>query len=917
MAQVQKKAATQYGTINIFQVILKEIDRFYDFDYAWDVNRVIRRFAVIDGRPKIVYGKWWGEEKWSDERQFWEVTWKWRYFDEDGKDVVPEDPTFLQRQVAREGWYPKTGGRTFWREDSKPPKNCWVYVFQSKSGCREPKLYDELFFDYQGLARRVGYEEWKRAKEVWERGSRSTAGGARPDETKRQISGDPKEFRRLELTKELFDKEWYPACYHFYLAPQQLPWGAIEEIMQDLPNRAVSFNDDFYTDIFLSYDPKTTAPKVPQPGVSSNLPKLAQAIDAGASLGRGVFVNHVMHLPNPVKEAERRAQDLADALQGRERILKEKERADQDKCLLARQIELVTQHDPQMRQRVRPKLDNYLEVNRVDRLLTIAEICARELVCWITRPERCSAPFWTKLIYSPPEVMTALGQKAVVKLAPRPPPDGIDRGEWPDSPLANPYTEAIRCYAHAPVETSEAVLQTIGAVMADLPKTAVGQSWLCDNLKSVLSLTEEELRRLVKEGGKKNPVYGGLELFYFLNDTPGKVSKDLAAGFHAIYAAAWERHHPNFVKFVEEYNQAQEATGKARLTVHPRAVNQVKALIGTFGALQKALDLSADIAKLREKVKAGEDQLEDWCRLSYDIAKTLDSAESIIATWMMVATGKRVRILNLSLPGAFGQAVSLFQGFVDYANSYEPAERTGGLIKIGGMVLELLATILVGRFGGNPWIAAIGLLAWAVQFAGETYRKELNQLVLFLKECEFGPRPRLGWPLVDQRRALEPILHNFIWELEWDDWRKVSDRARRGDEEAKDRMQRGFRPAVYLVIKPQYPHACLSTYWTWKVQVLVEIPGMGMKLKVSFTASRRGLEQRDTSTFPVKLRLKKDGLHYHVCEIDPASYPGTAAFESVTATGTVLLSVEGSLCQQETGSREPETKRVMVGLTVH
>jgi hypothetical protein len=894
MASSDRRAleSKTYPSLYEFRVVLKEIDRFYDFEYAREPNVTVRRVDVVDGKPRLVFGVWGqiGERVTDVAANEKRTTLGWRYHDEKGKEVHPQDVNVLHCDVERPNSGPGAGPRwcrTFHRADSTPiGADNWLYVFRSKPGCKDPQFYEELYFEKPGVFQHMSDAERERAKREWERGQ---ANPDRPDETPRVISSGASRKRDLSLPMEILEgSQRWRACYYFYLAPFQLPWDAVQQILRDLPGRAVSLDDDFYTDVFLTKRPDEVVPSrlmLDASLVTSGAPRIAQIIARGerADPGRDGYVCRILHLPNPLKEGLRRATDLDAALRNHEDALQGMAKA--PKYRLARAIELFTSKDDGLRKVVAKRLDEYHREgsDRIDRLWRVARSHARALVAWIGSAQRRSIPSWTVFRLAQPDVVRRDSRLD-------PPDDPAPIPVFRPEPGACAFSDAVRYYARAPSKVRDEIATIIATVHARLPDLPAGQEWLHGNLDAFLKLTEKDLAAQM-QGQSKPAARGGLDLVFVLswNKKWGKGATTALTGIHWAYATSWAEQNRDIVKLVDEINR--EVIPEAPVSVYPKALDVFKACAKTANGVREMLTLASDLRALEDH----RDDALAWLKASGSAAKVIDSVRGSLDGWRTAITGESITPPKISLYAVYGHAVTLAVELARLGDARDSGERAGQLANITGLAIGLGTCFTSG--GAS---VALNAVCWAFQFAGGKIKSTYSEPALYLYACEFGDSSRAplfgnspwaklkaehpgAWTIERQYLELEKLAYDF----------DCSIKVERGSGPARHPLE-GRPQVLTLVIKPRYPH-CLTADWVRSLDLTVRAPRAGARQVVS---SLGGSQAAANAPVAGGLRLHKD----HSLSIELTEYPdflpGRMPFqkpETLAIEGTVRLAVPSSM----------------------
>ncbi len=890
--------SAQHDPLYEFRVTLKEIDRFYDFEYARGSNVTVRRVDVVDGKPRIVFGVWRQVGKRTVDLAEEEVKTKvgWRYHDEMGDEIHPKDVNVLHCNIQR-SQSNRTEGRAFHRADSTPiGADNWLYVFRSKPGCKHAHLYEELYFEKSGVFQRMSDRERDRSRREWER---AASDPARPDETPRVLPGTARQETELWLPMEIVSTGARSrACYYFYLAAIQLPWDALEQILRDLPGRAVGHDDDFYTDAFLSRRPDQVVPSCAmlESSLAPDAPRIAQILARGARVDpkRDGSICRILHLPNPLKEGLRRASDLAAALKRHEDALQAK--ANDPEYRLARAIELFTKKDDGLRKIVAKKLDDYLYpegFDRIDRLWRAANSHARALVSWIGLAEQRSFASWVLLHLAQPDIVRTGRQLD-------PPEDPPQSPAWRWKSGYSAFSDAVRYYAQAATGDRERVATIIATVHARLPDLPAGQAYLRGNLDGFLKLTEKDLEAHLQGRGKTDSAYGGLDLVFAWNKKWGKGATTALTGIHWSYASAWAAKNDKLVELLDDINK--EVFPQAPLDVYPRALNTFKACAKTASGVREMLSLAVDLRKLRDH----RDDALGWFKASGSAAKAIGAARGATAAWTTAITQAEVNVPKISWYAIYGEAASLATGFVGLGDAHDSGERNGKAAEVAGMALALGAC-----FASVGSSVLLNFTSWVLQYAGQWIKESYSDSGKYLYACEFGE------PVRSVLKELIPLFPDSPRNNPWVKLKTENPAAWTFERQYREieKLAYDFDCSLKLVMKPRYPH-CLTADWVRSVDLTVRVPGKEARHVVS------RLQPNQTVNAPASkgLLLHKD--HSISIELAELAVPGFRSggfrFEkppTVTIDGTAQLTVPSSLTRDFTKSIRVETPAAMIALT--
>ena len=801
------------------------------------------------------------------------------YFDSQAADVdVPHTYPDNRIDVLQGIYGPNLDSsyhRSFDRAKSSPiTGGRYVYVFQCTNGegkahhgGSKPRLYAELKFE-NGKVQHMDQKNWESSKQEWQR---LQAGGWKEEEKERSLDNSPEDddngiildLHALNEDKQILrDDRGVPAMAHyfFYLAERQLPWDGVERLRANLGARAVRLFDWLYTDFCL--DPmdagkperwKTLLPTPPpdsSPGTYRQEPNLEPY--------RNQPIYFVLHLPNVMQEALRRADEYHQALL---RTLPSNAQipADQkEKQLLARMVDLITRNEPALRRLVTKKLFPVIYpkvkvegdgVKYAHRRMAILQLCAQDLVSWLgVKQQRFGHARWDhQPLNTGPAVPYAEDQKA-------------------SAFSCSPFSEAADDYLHAPVKTRNDISESVVTnAIALLPETALGQAFLDETLK--LNLCETKPNR--KADRWASPVVAGqagLPLVLSLLKEL-KTEKDLS--FLAVntairvYTNPWARYAGN-EKVLERVKEWVNKHGKAGRVTYVDLENS-----GKFGWKVEGTDSGA---KIQPNLSAGMLRASSAAKGVMSLTSAIESTANLIYGLQKMREGSGDPATLIAATGSAAKCIQSYDEFRRYLESavkgkavvsapafMTPLSYVTNAIMVGTSANDLLGSLtresldsgeivghslqLAGTCLGLVSISAISvgtaglaivipIVAWGVKWVGQKAIDQFSKPATFLRACELGEHvsffdfgsddkarrvaekmelPRVstkydekwqkGWSTRDQIADLEA---DIMYDFEIREGRRI------------DQAQGASNLTAQLVFTLRFPQ-CLISHWRFEV----------------------------------------------------------------------------------------------------
>lgn len=770
------------SSLHFCAVQVKQIDRFYDFQHFQEFGELIPRYAVIDGVPQIVYGKW-GElsRKYVEAESSYRAEYGWKFFSATGGakngpgtpyEVEPSDEEILQVEVSLPDSKPLFGvARTFRREDSRDVTQFtgWLYVFEEwlnpTSGAPidgRTRLIRELQVE-RPLVRDVPQMDLVAAEQAWVKGGFEPG----PDVKARKPSGGSDKPLLLSLPVEWLGPEGRgPTRHSLYLSPFQLPWEAIELVKESLPTSATQVGDPFFTDVIEKTGGKPE-PLVPKPTAGGK--------QAPADNGLRSGVTYVVHVVNPLAEANVRANELASALEQLFDALPE--RAQEEKWRFAKRVELFTVKSADLRAIVEEELNAFLYPRGLDTirlLVEIAKLRARDLVAWVGCLERPSSPLWGAVRNKADRWSAIIGDPRPLPYLDAPLPEparkrrvyyeesfGSGPPPRPSSPIPPQYASGRNLYCDLMARYSlyvsddtlrERIINEANVVLRNLADTPNGQAWLNHSIQEMMHKTEEELDRRLRwdqeeklrvkrkkfDPRKPEVPYGAIDFVLAKHSLYAKSFTKVPALLPAVYAFG-------LAKVFEETKKF----GRLPLTRGTLAASLVydrtKTALAGMDALRSAIELASN---LRDIIDGSDDPM-TYLKATGNFASAWDSASKAYKgfTGNLLTPGRLVKkiadpgkISNLSVYANVVTVVCCLDALFNKP-AHDDGETVGRAIELAGAGLCLAAALIAS--GEIVVIAVLNAVGALLQWLGKELAFELSDSAQFLHACEFG-KPAKG-----------------------------------------------------------------------------------------------------------------------------------------------------------------------------
>jgi len=607
---------------------------------------------------------------------------------------------------------PRPFERTFDRRHSLPVRDKWLYVFGVTTGPRgSARLLHELFYDTSGAIFTANPDHFRQSD--------------------RPLHSASVDFLGIHLEQPAVGG-WQELQHYLLLAPRQLPWPAIEVILADVPSYTTLLKDEFYTDIYFPDRPNERIPLTK--AIANTLPQNGR-------------VCYAVHLVDTIKEALRRRELLTRTQRVIESIQTQKH--EDREYLLAKQLEAITSHRPDLRALVDPRLSEHLhsadELSR--RLFLIMEHVANDLIRWIGEDER-RVPI--------PGGADRGNTRALVSAYHRDPSGAVLPPLAKDAPARlqppgkrNSFCALANLFRDANPADKEEIALAIASLHNALSECQQGQAWLSRNFPCF-------------SGESDSPVDGGVGMVLSFR----KFSSVALGVVIAAYSQRWARQYKQAalrrfsdwmnakwgasLRYVPKSEQDfiianERAARKAarrlvretsidKLELDPRWVETAKVSKDILKFLDLGIKAINSAYALRELVDGQADGWK-WASTIADFIETYDTLRAVQKT--EIAIDLYDDLGQIRKIGPLAVATGLFAIASDLRNmtkAHSASDRAGHAVSTIGSCIAVIGPFVTAA--AFP-LALLGAAAFFCAAGGKWISRDFSDLRRFLRYCQF------------------------------------------------------------------------------------------------------------------------------------------------------------------------------------
>jgi hypothetical protein len=610
--------------------------------------------------------------------------------------------------------------RTFSRKRTSPIDRKYVYVFSADSPAGgNLQLEHELYFD-KGQIRVVEFQ------------ANTGSDVRRPGSARRH-------GLRLDVVRTIDGRKVHPA-YFALLAPMQLPWRRLQEILRDgsAAARASRVGDAFWTDGFTGADPST----------AKTFHELFRGGRKPDTLGL------VLYLVDPFKEALRRVDTFQKNLDGW--IEKQKAMASDEGYVLARRVDLLA-HACGLEANVNPALPAYL-LDAERELFTLrlaAEDACESLLRWTGQAQQHDRIEGVDVCYR-----NRAGNEYHAK----------EVQSYPAAPC-NPFSEAVRDYLDAGGDACEVAKNVTHAVQSRLGETTVGVAWMNEVFDELVA-------------GRFPVATAGAELLF---DGKRKgAGGDLWAPLFRCWAPVWARRYGreatrNLEGWLEATHGIDVATRDPKMpridadkTRLPRLGDAAaRDVVLGFHLFNAACAMNA--VREEQESRLAVEQMGAIGDSYAEAARLYEKVEQARGTFRYAGATKVPKVAPLAL--VFASTLDSVLAGRDRLNAKTDSERIGHGLRALGSALTLASA--ASASGEVPRGVGLLIAELVLESAGSFLVAEIAPTAVFLRHCEWGSGG--GWSdregnlpgyqgklaeLAGDRSAQGRLVHELVYDYQ-------------------------------------------------------------------------------------------------------------------------------------------------------